>query len=165
MNKNSIIIILLAIQLIGANHAAAEQNNVTTHPPYMGNGIKIGEITPNSVIIWTRLTKIPEYKIDGADFIQPKTTQDRPDHQIPVGKTMADMNTSLPGMEGEVQLSYWPSAVEQNKITTKWIPVAVDQDFTRQFILRDLIPATRYSFIVQGRAHLLQFRRLINLPK
>jgi len=118
----------------------------------MGNGIKIGDVTSNSAVIWTRLTKIPEFKTDGADFIQPKPPQVRPDHQIPVGKTMADMNTSLPGMEGEVQLSYWPSVVEDNKITTEWIPVAAEQDFTQQFILNDLIPATCYSFIVLGRA-------------
>ena len=46
---------------------------------------QIDEATPTSAIIWTRLTKIPEYKTDGVDFIETKTQQDRPLHQIPDG--------------------------------------------------------------------------------
>ena len=30
------------------------------HSPYLANGVKIGEVTPTSAIVWTRLTRKPE---------------------------------------------------------------------------------------------------------
>src|SRR5260221_7669409 len=35
---------------------------------YLGNGIKIGEVTADSVIVWTRLTVAPEANWKGASF-------------------------------------------------------------------------------------------------
>ena len=152
LNKDAIIIILTVILLVILGPTTANVNTITAGPPYMGNGIKIGEVTPTSAIIWTRLTQIADFKTDGVDFTAPKTEQNPPVRQIPIDKTIADMNTSLPGVNGQVNLTYWPNGAESKKITSAWIEVAADQDFTRQFILGELTPATRYSFTVQGRA-------------
>ena len=35
---------------------------------FMGDGIKIGDVTQTSAILWTRLTQHPELKRDGFDF-------------------------------------------------------------------------------------------------
>jgi alkaline phosphatase D len=38
---------------------------------YLGNGIKMGEVTAESVVIWTRLTAAPEANWSGTPFIPP----------------------------------------------------------------------------------------------
>lgn len=46
---------------------------------YQGNGIKIGEVTANSAVIWTRLTATPEANWSGAAFLDPTLQGTRPD--------------------------------------------------------------------------------------
>ena len=41
-------------------------------PVYMANGVKIGEVTADSAIVWTRLTRNPERNIDGKPFPSPE---------------------------------------------------------------------------------------------
>src|SRR5688572_33440683 len=38
---------------------------------YQGNGIKIGEVTADSAVIWTRLTSNPDANWTGTPFIPP----------------------------------------------------------------------------------------------
>jgi len=44
---------------------------------YQGNGIKIGEVTDHSAIIWTRLTTAPDAHGSGAAFIEPAVDGNR----------------------------------------------------------------------------------------
>ena len=45
-------VVLLSLCLLGEAEAQSE----SAHPPYQANGVKIGEGSSSSVIIWTRLT-------------------------------------------------------------------------------------------------------------
>ena len=49
---------------------------------YQANGIKIGEVTQDSAIVWTRLTKNPSANTNGEKF--PKVSKEAV--QIPRGK-------------------------------------------------------------------------------
>jgi len=62
---------------------------------YMANGIKI---TQESAIVWTRLTRNPERNVDGLAFNQERTT-------VPAGRTLEDMEGSVPGRGGEDRLA------------------------------------------------------------
>jgi len=44
---------------------------------YQGNGIKIGEVTADSAVIWTRLTAAPEANWTGAPFMEPSLDGNR----------------------------------------------------------------------------------------
>ena len=85
--------------------------------PRFSTGIKIGEVSQNSAIIWSRLTA-------GEN-----------EHMSPLPP---------PGMPGLVQISYWPEK-DPRKIA-KLNPVSVEEkrDFTCQVMLNDLSPNTRY---------------------
>ena len=96
-------------------------------PVYMVNGMKIGEVTSDSAIVWTRLTRNPA--------TDPETEWGR----------------VVTGTPGEVRLSYWPNEIEDLRQETPWLAVDTDKDFTRQVQLTDLAPATDYSVLVEGR--------------
>jgi phosphodiesterase/alkaline phosphatase D-like protein len=93
-------------------------------PVYMASGMKIGEVTSDSTIVWTRLTRDPE----------------------------ADLETKwgrvATGTPGQVRLSYWPDGNEALTKETSWYAVDTDKDFTRQLHLAELTPATDYSLKV-----------------
>jgi alkaline phosphatase D len=96
-------------------------------PVYMVNGLKVGEVSSESAIIWTRLTRNPE--------MDPETRWGR----------------VVTGVPGEVRVSYWPVGDQDLRIETSWYAVEADRDFTRQLHLADLSPATDYSVLVEGR--------------
>lgn len=44
---------------------------------FQGNGLKVGEVTAESAVIWTRLTAAPEANWSGATFLEPTLDGDR----------------------------------------------------------------------------------------
>ena len=69
---------------------------------YQANGIKIGEVTQDSAIIWTRLTKNPSANTNGEKF--PKVSKEAV--QIPNGKKLEDMEGAVPGTKGKVKITW-----------------------------------------------------------
>ncbi len=133
--------------------------------PFLANGVKIGEVTRTQAILWARLTKTSAYKTDGVEFT-PRARREEgadsgieklgPDHgygnQVPSGKKLAEMNSAVPGMEGEVRLTYWREDGDAGGATiVDWTPVDNHRDCTKQFALTDLKPGTKYRFRLEGR--------------
>jgi len=126
-------------------------------PPYQANGVKIGEVAQTSAIIWTRLTEKPERKTDGIPFPDVRWKKSKNVYlyekpQIPEGHTINEMQNIVPGTPGEVRLAYWTEENEDDKIKTEWTAVDPERDFTHQFTLTNLKPATKYCFKAQCRA-------------
>jgi alkaline phosphatase D len=132
-------------------------------PPYLANGLKVGEVTTTGAIVWTRLTTLAAFKTDGLEFAVRRRVEDDedlsvmgPEHgysrQVPPGRTLEDMNTVVPGMAGDVRLTYWAEGRAGAPIEVGWTPVDASRDYTAQFPLDGLIPATRYRLRVEGRA-------------
>jgi alkaline phosphatase D len=159
---NSFKAILMCLFFMGAACGTVTEN------VYMGNGIKIGEVSQNSAIIWTRLTKTPEPNNPGikfsdfepGEFIKDTTLsaqQMGPDggftSQLPAGVKLAQAEGAVPGISGEVRLTYMEMGTENTKQVVDWQPVDPERDFTRQFHLDGLQPATQYSVVVDGRKH------------
>ena len=150
---NPIYIITLLILLSGSLKCQSG--------PYQANGIKIGEVSQNTAIIWTRLTKNAERKIDGIPFkfIGGKKSHDNPKHyvykepQIPEGHTLGEMQNVVPGAQGQVRVQYWILGQKEKTFkTTSWESVNSDKDFTHQFTLTDLKPWTSYELITECRS-------------
>lgn len=112
---------------------------------HMANGIKVGEVDADSAIIWTRLTAHPDRNTEGTAFDPTQTAQEQP--QYP---DLSIMQDSVSGTEGKVKVTYWPTAEESKKRSTMWESVYSENDYTHQFQLEDLEPATAYSLLIEG---------------
>ncbi|MCF6283897.1 MAG: alkaline phosphatase D family protein [Candidatus Hydrogenedentes bacterium] len=125
--------------------------------PYLGNGIKSGEATQSTIIIWTRLTTMADISGDGIPWplgipkhIGEDYTFGGP--QIAEGHTLNDMAYALLGAPGEVRVSYWPEETSNFSTTTNWSAVSPEADFTHQFRLTGLQPNERYRCVVEARS-------------
>ncbi len=146
MRSYPVLFALLLLALIPAVHSQ----------PYFGNGIKIGETTTDSTIVWLRLTDRAEPKWDGLKWIGIDDREfdegELGEKQFPAGATIPDMEGSLMGMEGSVRVCWWPEGHPKSKRMTSWLPVDSNQDFTRQVLLEDLQPNQRYELAVESRS-------------
>jgi alkaline phosphatase D len=118
-----------------------------TEAVHMANGIKIGEVTATSAIIWTRLTRFPERNIAGTPF--PTNVNDQ--RRSLDFDNLAEMEGSVPGAPGEVSVSCWPAQDRTRQWSTEWQAVDVSKDFTCQIQITDLLPGTEYSVVATGR--------------
>jgi alkaline phosphatase D len=113
---------------------------------FFANGIKIGEVTQDSALVWTRLTSHATAHTDGLKFR--KVPKHAP--QIPAGKSLTDMEGAVPGIAGSVRIS-WQS--DGDEITqTEWLPVEEKRDFTRKVEIRGLLPGRAYEVRVESRS-------------
>lgn len=119
---------------------------VVSAPPFLANGVKVGEVDSHSALVWVRLTQTPQ-----ADFKRlPILTEGLQQRDPDVGEIPSDL---LPGAPGEVRLTWWPADAEQStKESTTWMEVSPTRDFTHQFSLEKLKPATRYAYFAESRA-------------
>lgn len=124
--------------------------------PYLGNGIKIGETSADSTIVWLRLTERPEPEWDGLKWLG---VEDREfdvgafgEKQFPAGAMIEDMEGSLPGREGSVRLSWWPEGRRAAAQRTDWLAVDPHRDFTRQARIENLKPNQSYELSVETRS-------------
>ena len=132
--------------------------------PYFGNGFHNGWADQNSVIIWTRLTSVPELNRSGPGFLEPSAEEHRRldrganvdsiyKAQIPGGSTLVQMEGACPGMPGEVKLAYYPLKNPEERTETEWSSVYVDKNFTYQWRLSGLNPDTKYVVEIESRKH------------
>ena len=113
---------------------------------YQANGIKIGEVTQDSAIIWTRLTKNPSANTDGEKF--PKVSKEA--EQIPNGKKLEDMEGAVPGTKGKVKITWSKKGEKSNH--TGWLPVDAGKDYTRKVEITNLLPGSSYEIKVESQS-------------
>lgn len=130
--------------------------------PFFGNGFHNGWADQTSIVIWTRLTKIPEGISEGTDFLVPSSEERRrlnsngtPEEimkaQIPDGLSLDQMIGSCPGASGEVKLTYYPLTDKENITESDWVAVDNDKNFTKQWKLENLLPGSKYVVKIQAR--------------
>ncbi len=141
---------------------------------HQGNGIKIGEVSADSAVIWTRLTAAPEANWTGGAFLPPSVPENNlppaakkagiseenrqraislvahPNSQLPPGHTLAQMLGALPGAAGSVRVTVRADNGGA-PIETGWTAVDPARDHTKQFTLRPLQPGTAYRVRVESR--------------
>jgi alkaline phosphatase D len=90
---------------------------------FVGSGAKAGEVTDRTAIVHVRLTATPGQ----------------------------DANGLIPGREGQARLHYAADEGLRFDTTTFWEVAKPEADWSIQFQLRDLKPATRYFYRVEYR--------------
>ncbi|MGE3780779.1 MAG: alkaline phosphatase, partial [Pirellulaceae bacterium] len=104
---------------------------LTNSPPHglhaatqhLGSGVKAGEITDTSALVLVRLTARPDQDAEGL----------------------------IPGREGQARLHYGERDDLGGARQTEWQDTPAERDWSTQFSLRDLKPATRHWYVVEFR--------------
>lgn len=121
--------------LAGAVESLAESPEAAV---YQATGLRIGEVTPTTAIVWTRLTKHTTRNNDGVVFKKRGPSEEA--RKTPV----EEIEGACPGQPGQVRITYWPDGDTANATTTPWQSVEEEGDFIHQFPLEDLLPQTTY---------------------
>ncbi len=130
--------------------------------PFLANGLRNGWADQDSIVIWTRLTREPELKLNGVRFLELdrplmrelSAVADPERHlavQLPAGATLDEMEGAVPGMAGEARLSWHPADQPAEPMKTDWTAVDPDKDFTVQWKLTGLAPGMDYRVLVEAR--------------
>jgi alkaline phosphatase D len=112
ITKTVLMVLFLAIHGCGSSFSGG---------PYQATGIKIGEVTDKTAIVWTRLTRHPERIGSGAPMPEIlyydsrtgkpiKKSQGRPNRtpvvNFPGGSTIETIEGAVPGASGKVRVLY-----------------------------------------------------------
>lgn len=115
----------------------------------MAMGLRVGEVTHDAAIVWTRLTRDAERKWDG--YRESKKRVPKQSDYVPSEVNVEDRDGAAPGAVGQVRLVYSKAKSLSDARTTDWVTVVAEHDFIHQFRLGDLQPATRYYLRVDAR--------------
>ena len=164
MRIHKFIAALLFIFIISLNFISC-----TRVKPFLATGVKVGEVTDTSAIIWTRLTANPtrvgsEAKMPVVEYKDPETgewsekNKGRPDEEpkviFPDGSTVSTIEGACPGVMGKVRIAYRSDSADE-LLYTAWLKVDAKRDFTRQIRLDNLRPATGYIFKVESKTNVM----------
>jgi len=135
----------LAAGALVATRTASDLSAAESSAPHQATGTRIGEVTPTSAVIWTRLTASPTRNQSGQDFVV-NARQVKGD-QLPRPSGPVDgLRGACPGAPGRVRVRYGTREDLADAVTTAWVDVTEATDFIHHFQLRDLRPGTRYHF-------------------
>ncbi|MGH7134421.1 MAG: alkaline phosphatase D family protein [Pirellulales bacterium] len=113
--------------------------------PYHATGVRVGEATENSAIVWTRLTRHARRNDDGVVF--PAKVDRKTDR--PTTTPVEQIEGACPGMEGRVRLRYGRRHDLSDAAETGWIDVAEATDYIHHFKLSGLEPDSTYHYVSQ----------------
>lgn len=105
-------------------------------------GVKVGEITQNSAIIWLRLTRDARGRHDGLRVTE---------FEMPANTDVDELIGEATGMAGELRVRYSDNPELNEAKKMPWIQATSQHDFTAQFKLLGLKPDTRYHFSAESR--------------
>ena len=110
------------------------------HAPVLGfaDGVKVGEVTSTSAILWARLTAVEE-ALDQVDEWEESLTLDGYPWRVP-------------GAAGEIRFAYGPVGGDGETQVTEWVSVDARSDSCHQVPIEGLVPGTAYEVVAEGRS-------------
>ena len=115
----------------------------------MAMGFRVGEVTQNSAIVWTRITRDQERNWGG--FREPSKREPKNNQYVPSPVAVEDREGATPGAEGQVRVQYAHAADPDDWTTTDWETVKKENDYIHQFRLSGLKPNSRYLLKIEAR--------------
>lgn len=134
-------------EAIGAMVAGGALSAAPPANTRQATGVRIGEITPASAVVWTRRTAASSRLVDGVlrKGHAPNAKPVKPEEDI------SKFEGACPGEGGAVRLILEPASGPGRRQTLNWVDVNAESDFSHQFRLQGLKPATEYKFAVETR--------------
>ncbi len=128
-----------------AGLSAYAQGSDSTH---QATGVKVGEITSDSAVLWTRRTGTVRRLDEGVKRLghAPRAARIKP------GEDVRTFEGACPGAAGEIRVRVEPVSGRGGRRTLDWQEVGPSTDFAHQFRVNGLEPATQYRFAVETRA-------------
>ena len=111
------------------------------------SGVRIGEMTPDSAVIWTRRTASANRLADG--ILRRGAGKNARAPQP--GEDVNRFEGACPGGNGYVRLIIEPVSGRGPKRSFDWVEVNPERDYTHQFRVPGLEPATSYRYVVETR--------------
>jgi len=109
-------------------------------------GVKVGEVSDTSAIAWVRLTEKAERNSDGP--IHKGRSPIKKGKKPPTITEVDKLRHECPGAEGKVRLRISKQKDLTDARTLNWVDVIAEHDYTHQFKLTGLNPATKYYYAV-----------------
>ncbi len=111
-------------------------------------GVKVGEVTPDSAIIWVRHTQAAERNWKGI------AAKGKGGMNVPLtAKGSAnDLEGAAPGAPGRVRVRAGLRQDLADALSTPWVDVTAATDFSHQFRLAGLKPHTQYHYATETAA-------------
>lgn len=110
----------------------------------LASGVKVGEVTDRSAIVWTRLTQSQGRsqgpRVEGA------AKGDAPE---PLPAPVDRLEGACPGAPGSIRVRYAVAGEKPMFLETAWETAEAKNDFVRLFFLKSLEPATRYVYEIE----------------
>lgn len=110
-------------------------------------GVRIGEITPSSAVVWTRRTTASSRLVDGI----PRKGHGKQAQPVKPDEDISAFEGACPGAEGSVRLILEPKGGRGGRRTLDWVELRADSDYSHQFRLDGLEPGVEYEFAVETR--------------
>ncbi|MBN1912461.1 MAG: alkaline phosphatase D family protein [Pirellulales bacterium] len=118
---------------------------------FLADGFKVGEVTSDSVIVWTRATAVAKPADDGVKLRASKKTRkqfQKTKKALPDGVTVEQLEGYVPGAPGKIRAVI--SSEGRDVQATEWKTVGPERDYCCQFVIKDLKPATEYGVRVEA---------------
>ena len=113
---------------------------------FLASGVRMGEVSATSAIVWTRTTAEPRRRAGQEISGRPVVTLAR-------GADVSLLEGAVPGASGEVRVTLrrLEGADPVDGLTAVWLSTGADRDFTRQAAFDGLLPDTPYLVTVEAR--------------
>jgi len=121
---------------------ARAQNTPATH---QATGVRTGEVTDSTAIVWTRLTQHPTRNNAGHVFEGKGKNKQSREITMPV----AEIEGACPGAAGKVRLRYGLAKDLSDATETPWMDVTEANDFIHAFKLEGLKAGSDYHYASQ----------------
>ncbi|MBI4663731.1 MAG: alkaline phosphatase D family protein [Verrucomicrobia bacterium] len=128
----------IAALLGGLSGLGAESTAV-----HQATGVKVGEVTDLSAIVWMRLTAAP-LRNNAGEVVKGHIGGNAAPKPVPTEP--AKLEGACPGTPGQVRVRYGTHEDLSGAKSTDWAEVSSRADFAHQFLLTGLQPATTYFF-------------------
>ncbi len=133
------------ILVLGLFAFSAQLHSQQGDSVYFTNGFRIGEVTPRSAVLWTRLCHAPEP-------VPVQHERKEPPFRSPVGfdedMPVEEMDGAVGGIFGELRITLTGPS---DTLTREWETVSSYRDYTYKVLLECLEPFTRYRVRLEGR--------------
>jgi alkaline phosphatase D len=130
--------------------AESAKPNAAGQTPYNAMGERVGEVTHQSAIVHTRLTKYPARNVNGYRFAGAKHgTPVRKIRHLPPDMSVNELEGACPGRSGVARLWLGRSSTLEDARAGEWKRVDSKRDYTQRFVLDHLEPETTYYYAVE----------------